>query len=101
MERHTRAHDVLLGETAEMVARLKHNSLLAQRALAADNATLALTEDAASGNAARVEAEARRILATRRAMRANCCANWLIGLVVVALFMLTLLFIRLFPAPRR
>lgn len=101
LEQQRSVHDALLEDTAEMVARLKHNSLLAQRALAADNATLDLTEDAASANVSKVDAEARRILATRRAMRANCCTNWLIGLVVLALFMLTLVFIRLFPAPRR
>lgn len=101
IEQQRRMHDALLDDTAEMVARLKHNSLLAQRALAADNATLDLTEDAASGNVSKVDAEARRILATRRAMRATCCTNWLIGLLVLALFMLTLVFIRLFPAPRR
>ncbi|KAJ1625027.1 hypothetical protein T492DRAFT_911260 [Pavlovales sp. CCMP2436] len=101
IEMQRRAHGALLEDTAELVARLKQNSLAAQRALATDNATLDLTDAAASFNVSRVDAEARRIAETRRRMHQNCCANWLIGIVVLLLFMLTLVFIRLFPAPRR
>jgi hypothetical protein len=101
IEAQRRAHDALLDETSGMVSRLKHNALLAQQALAADNATLDLTEASAQANAAKVDAEARRIQETRRQMRASCCASWLLGLGVIVVFMLTILFIRLVPAPPR
>jgi hypothetical protein len=101
LETERRAHDALLESTAEMAGQLKQRMLLAQSALRADNATLDLTDDAMSANAAKVDAEARRIQATRRAMRANCCTNWLIALAVILLFVTTLIFIRIFPAPPR
>jgi len=94
-------HEELLADTADMVAQLKANSLLAQRALASDNDTLYRTDQAVGANVSRVDSEARRIAETRRAMRANCCTTWLLLLVATTLFMFTLFFIRLVPAPKR
>ena len=90
-----------IADLASDVAQLKNRQLQANKALKDDSRTLDSTDRGLDQNLAQLETNRSRLGKQLQTMRSSKCWTFLMVAIVIALFVFTYLFIKLFPKPRR
>ena len=90
-----------IADLASDVAQLKNRQLQANKALKDDSRTLDATDRGLDQNLAQLETNRSRLGKQLQTMRSSKCWTFLMVAIVIALFVFTYLFIKLFPKPRR